>query len=138
MSTGRSSTCEPRKDVRPGRDAGRQSSSSPIGGSTVITERSLCYIGFVMSRRDERKEATRAELVEAAARVFARRGFHGASVDQIARGAGSSTVATDCPFEGKDALFLGVYEPYATARVREGGDARDSAEGEPPQRARAY
>src|SRR4051794_41323506 len=90
------------------------------------------------SRREERREETRAELVEAAARVFARRGFHGASIDQIAREAGYSTGAIYWHFEGKDDLFLGVYEAYATARVREWGDVRDSAEGELPQRARAY
>src|SRR4051812_45520671 len=138
MSTGRSSTCEPRKDVRPGRDAGRQSSSSPIGGSTVITERSLCYIGFVMSRRDERKEATRAELVEAAARAFARRGFHGASIEQIAREAGYSTGAIYWHFEGKDDLFLAVYEAYTATRVREWGEVNERAAGALPARARAY
>jgi AcrR family transcriptional regulator len=91
-----------------------------------------------MSRRDERKEATRAELVEAAARVFARRGFHGASVDQIAREAGYSTGAIYWHFEGKDDLFLAVYEAYATTRVREWGEVQAHAEGELPQRARAY
>ena len=91
-----------------------------------------------MSRRDERKEATRAELVDAAARVFARRGFHGASIDQIAREAGYSTGAIYWHFDGKDDLFLAVYEAYATKRVREWGEVQASAEGELPQRARAY
>jgi AcrR family transcriptional regulator len=90
------------------------------------------------SRRDERREETRAELVSAAARVFARRGFHGASMEQIARESGYSTGAIYWHFEGKDDLFLAVYEAYATTRVREWDEIRESAEAELPQRARAY
>src|SRR5436190_453095 len=106
------------------------------------TERSLCYIGFVMSvrssRREERKEETRAELVDAAARVFALHGFHGASIEQIAREAGYSTGAIYWHFEGKDDLFLAVYEDYAATRVREWTEVRERAEGDLPQRARGY
>jgi AcrR family transcriptional regulator len=90
------------------------------------------------SRREERKEETRAELVEAAARVFARRGFHGASIEQIAREAGYSTGAIYWHFDGKDDLFLAVYEAYAAARVQEWSEIHDRAGGELPQRARAY
>jgi AcrR family transcriptional regulator len=90
------------------------------------------------SRREERKEETRAELVEAAARVFARRGFHGASIEQIAREAGYSTGAIYWHFDGKDDLFLAVYEAYAATRVSEWSEIHDRAEGDLPQRARAY
>jgi AcrR family transcriptional regulator len=90
------------------------------------------------SRSEERREETRAELVEAAARVFARRGFHGASIDQIAREAGYSSGAIYWHFEGKDDLFLAVYEAYAATRVREWDEVRESAASELPQRARAY
>lgn len=90
------------------------------------------------SRREQRKEETRSELIAAAATVFARRGFHGASVEQIAREAGYSTGAVYWHFSGKDDLFLAVFENYATTRVREFEDTQDRAEGELPQRARAY
>ena len=90
------------------------------------------------SRREERKEETRAELVDAAARVFARRGFHGASIEQIAREAGYSTGAIYWHFEGKDDLFLAVYEDYAATRVREWTEVRERTEGDLPQRARGY
>jgi AcrR family transcriptional regulator len=90
------------------------------------------------SRRDERKEETRAELVEAAARAFARRGFHGASIEQIAREAGYSTGAIYWHFEGKDDLFLAVYEAYTATRVREWGEVNERAAGALPARARAY
>jgi AcrR family transcriptional regulator len=89
-------------------------------------------------RREERKEETRAELAEAAARVFARRGFHGASLDQIAGEAGYSTGAIYWHFEGKDDLFLAVYEHYVATRAREWSEVDARAEGELPQRGRAY
>jgi AcrR family transcriptional regulator len=90
------------------------------------------------SRREERKEETRAELIAAAAKVFAQRGFHGASVEQIAREAGYSTGAIYWHFSDKDDLFLAVLESYATTRVGEFDDIHGRAEGELPQRARAY
>jgi AcrR family transcriptional regulator len=71
------------------------------------------------SRRDERKEETRAELIAAASHAFARRGFHGASLEQIARDAGYTTGAVYWHFKDKDDLFLAVYEEYTTTRVRE-------------------
>jgi AcrR family transcriptional regulator len=90
------------------------------------------------SRRDERKEETRAELIVAAATVFARRGFHGASIEQIAQEAGYSTGAVYWHFKGKDELFLAVYESQATARARDIEDFRERASGDLPRRARAY
>jgi AcrR family transcriptional regulator len=82
------------------------------------------------SRREERKEETRAELIGAAARVFAHHGFHGASLEQIAQEAGYSTGAVYWHFKGKDDLFLAVYEAQAAARVRAIDDFQ--------RRARAY
>src|SRR5207248_9180685 len=113
------------------------------------TEPSLCNIGLVMasngvrtasrrSRREERKEETRAELVRAAAKVFALRGFHGATLDQIAEEAGFSTGAVYWHVSGQDDLFLAVYEDYAATRARELEEVRTTAQGEWAQRARAY
>src|SRR5438270_9217269 len=90
------------------------------------------------SRREERKEETRAELIAAAARVFARHGFHGASLEQIAREAGYSTGAIYWHFSGKDDLFLAVYETYATTRVREFDGLHEHAHGDAAQQARAF
>ncbi len=90
------------------------------------------------SRRQERKEQTRAELVAAAAKVFARRGFQGASIQEIAREAGYSTGAIYWYFQGKDDLFLAVYEAQAAARVRALEGHREYPESELPQRAREY
>jgi len=94
--------------------------------------------GTRRSRREQRKEETRAELVTAAADVFARRGFHGASLQEIAREAGYSTGAIYWHFSGKDDLFLAVYEAYTTTRVREFEDIHARAQGEFSQRARTY
>ena len=88
------------------------------------------------SRREERKEETRAELIDAAATVFARRGFHGASVEQIAAEAGYSTGAVYWHFEDKEDLFLALYESWVSTRVAE-IEAAWSGEGSLAQKARA-
>src|SRR5947209_16382873 len=88
------------------------------------------------SRREERKEETRAELIAAAALVFARSGFHGASLEEIARQAGYTTGAIYWHFAGKDDLFLAVFESYTTTRVHEyAAIQRGVDEGELPARA---
>ncbi|MHB1539252.1 MAG: TetR/AcrR family transcriptional regulator [Solirubrobacteraceae bacterium] len=90
------------------------------------------------TRRQERKQQTRGELIAAAGRVFARRGFHGASIERIAKEAGYSIGAVYWHFKDKDDLFLAVYEAQAAARVRDLEEFRERAAGELPQRARAY
>src|SRR2546425_8303246 len=88
------------------------------------------------SRRDERKEETRTELIAAAALVFARFGFHGASLEEIARQAGYTTGAIYWHFSGKDDLFLAVFESYTTTRVHEyAAIQRGVDDGEMPPRA---
>src|ERR687893_2439342 len=69
-------------------------------------------------RRRPRAE-TRRELLDAAARVFARQGFHGASVEQVSEEAGFSTGALYSNFEGKEELFLALYEERIRRRRRE-------------------
>jgi AcrR family transcriptional regulator len=69
--------------------------------------------------RQQRKAETRERLLEAAARVFARRGYHGASVDEIADEAGFSTGALYSNFDGKEDLFLAIVEAELHARARE-------------------
>ena len=90
------------------------------------------------SRRDERKEETRRELIESAVRVFADRGFQRASLEEIARDAGYTTGAVYWHFGGKDELFLAAYEAYALTRVNELAQIDESTEGELPERARAF
>ena len=80
-------------------------------------------------RRGERRLITRAQLLDAAERVFARDGLRGASVDAIALEAGYSTGAVYSNFKGKEDLFLTLMEeridPRLAKRVRgDGGRAR--------------
>ncbi|MHA6765430.1 TetR/AcrR family transcriptional regulator [Streptacidiphilus sp. PAMC 29251] len=56
--------------------------------------------------RAETKARTRALLLDAAAREFARKGFAGASVDRIAESAGFSVGALYSNFAKKEDLFL--------------------------------
>ena len=68
----------------------------------------------------QRKQRTRADLVATARTVFIERGFHGASLDEIAERAGYSKGAVYSNFTGKDDLFLAVLESvYADIRQAE-------------------
>jgi AcrR family transcriptional regulator len=69
------------------------------------------------SLRDEQKALTRRRLLDAAEAVFARSGFHGASVEEIAREAGASTGALYSNFAGKEDLFLALFEERIAADV---------------------
>jgi AcrR family transcriptional regulator len=69
-------------------------------------------------RRQPRAQ-TRKELLDAAARVFARRGFHGATVEAVSEEAGFSTGAVYSNFESKEELFLSLYEERIQRRRRE-------------------
>jgi AcrR family transcriptional regulator len=69
--------------------------------------------------RDEQKALTRYRLIDAAEVVFARSGYHGASVEEIAREAGASTGALYSNFAGKEDLFLALFEERVAADVRD-------------------
>jgi AcrR family transcriptional regulator len=56
--------------------------------------------------RKARQARTREALLDAAARVFARRGYAKAGLEEIAEEAGYSTGAVYSNFSGKDELFL--------------------------------
>ena len=60
--------------------------------------------------REQSRAQTRERLLEAAREVFARNGFHGSSVEEIASAAGFSTGALYSNFEGKEDLFLVLME----------------------------
>src|SRR5947209_2500039 len=67
--------------------------------------------------RGQRRAETRERLLEAAARVFAQRGYHGASVEEIAERAGFSTGALYSNFEGKEDLFLALFDQHVAERI---------------------
>ena len=90
-----------------------------------------------MGAREDRQRRTREELVEAATRVFAARGFHGASVGDVAAEAGYTTGAVYSNFGGKDELFLAAFEHEVARHVREVTEAVDAAGDDPAARTQA-
>ncbi len=78
------------------------------------------------SLREQQKAATRLRLLQAAEAVFARRGFHGASVDEIAREAGATTGALYANFSGKEDLFLELFDHTMAQDVRGYSEASET------------
>ena len=83
----------------------------------------------VVLTRKERQAQTREELVAAAAKVFARRGYHKATVDEIAAEAGMTSGAVYSNFAGKEELFLAIADAQVEARVAEIEAVGNAAEG---------
>jgi AcrR family transcriptional regulator len=73
--------------------------------------------------REQSKANTRERLLWAARSAFASRGFHGASVEEIASMAGYSTGALYSNFDGKEDLFLALMEREIAEHAREIAEA---------------
>jgi AcrR family transcriptional regulator len=77
----------------------------------------------VAARQDGRRAAARGtareRLLDAAAAVFAERGYRAASVDDIAAAAGVTKGAVYWNFEGKEDLFLALIEERVDRRAHE-------------------
>ena len=78
--------------------------------------------------RGERKLQTRAHLIATARDVFMRRGFHDATLDEIAEEAGFTKGAIYSNFNGKDGLFLEVLDAQTERRWQADMRAALSAE----------
>jgi AcrR family transcriptional regulator len=87
----------------------------------------------VMTRK-EAQERTRERLLAAAAKVFARRGYHRATVGEIASEAGFTIGALYSNFSGKEELFLALADRQVEERVVEVGAIADAAEGDEPSK----
>jgi len=86
------------------------------------SDRSVNYNGAMSATRltrEQSKAMTRERLLSAARSVFAQRGFHGASVEEIAAEAGYSTGALYSNFGGKEDLFLDLMEREIADHARE-------------------
>jgi AcrR family transcriptional regulator len=79
------------------------------------------------SRRRPREE-TRHQLLDAAARVFARRGLHGTSVEEVSEEAGFSRGALYSNFKSKEDLFLALWEERIERRRRELRDVVENSD----------
>jgi TetR/AcrR family fatty acid metabolism transcriptional regulator len=65
------------------------------------------------SRRKREAEARRREMLEAAARVFARRGFHAATIAEVAAEAGIAVGSIYLYFDTKEQLYFSVVDEKA-------------------------
>ena len=75
--------------------------------------------GGARMTREASRARTRERLLGAARNVFAARGFHGASVEEIAAEAGYSTGALYSNFDGKEDLFLALMDREIEGHARE-------------------
>ena len=69
--------------------------------------------------RESRTNEKRARILDAAVKVFAERGFHSATVAEIARGAGVADGTIYLYFKGKDDLLLRLFDVKMTELVAE-------------------
>ena len=94
--------------------------------------------------REKTDEVRRSHILEAAAQVFAERGYHRATIKDVARAAGVSDGSIYNVFENKTALLLSLLDPLAAASnsagpsPAEGADASAQLEGYIRQRWDAF
>jgi AcrR family transcriptional regulator len=81
--------------------------------------------------RKQRQEHTRSCLLEAAGRVFARRGLTAASVDEVAADAGFTKGAVYANFGSKEELFLEMLDARFARRLQD--MERAMSTDEPPE-----
>ena len=72
-----------------------------------------------MQARDTRANDKRARILDAAIKVFAERGFHSATVAEIARAAGVADGTIYLYFKGKDDLLLRLFDEKMTELLAE-------------------
>lgn len=69
--------------------------------------------------QEQRRTETRALLLDAAADLFARKGFHATSADAVAAAAGRTTGALYDHFGGKDGVLLALVDRWMSRTVAE-------------------
>jgi AcrR family transcriptional regulator len=86
--------------------------------------------------RDESRQVTRRRLLDAAAKVFARRGYRRAAVEEIASEAGYTIGALYSNFSGKEEVLLALLE-QEIARIAERIVTAAQAQDDPVDKLRA-
>jgi AcrR family transcriptional regulator len=76
----------------------------------MMTTMDTVEAGSARLTRDERRSRTRERLIEAAAEVFNRLGYHGASLEAVAEAAGYTKGAVYSNFASKADLFIALAE----------------------------
>jgi AcrR family transcriptional regulator len=89
------------------------------------------------TRKEVLKEFRTAELLEAARRVFAKKGFHAATVDDIAAAAGVAKGTVYLYYRSKQEVYWGALEHGITELHKE-IQTRLAAEGTPENKVRAF
>jgi AcrR family transcriptional regulator len=69
--------------------------------------------------RADKRQANRTRILQAARKVFARLGYHGATIEAIADEAGLSNGAVYYNFENKEDLFLALLEDWRAEMIRD-------------------
>ena len=87
--------------------------------------------------REEKKARTRAQLIDAAATVFARRGFAAASLDEVADEAGLTKGAVYSNFDSKEELFQAVIDDRLNEPMRHRAESIVSSTGTTEEHAMA-
>ena len=87
--------------------------------------------------REEKKARTRAQLIDAAAAVFARRGYVAASLDEVAEEAGLTKGAVYSNFDSKEDLFQAVIEDRLNAPMKNIAEVIDTNIGTTEEQAMA-
>jgi TetR/AcrR family fatty acid metabolism transcriptional regulator len=70
-------------------------------------------------QNEQLREERKAQLLEAALRVFARQGFHAATVSDVAAEAGVSQGTVYHYFDSKESMLLAAYTQWAQQSLRE-------------------
>ncbi|GAB2847965.1 TetR family transcriptional regulator [Actinocorallia aurea] len=78
--------------------------------------------------RPDRREQTRKALLDAAQRLFAERGIHGAALDDVAHTAGLTKGAVYSNFSGKPELVLALLDQCVTSAPRLHGRWLDASD----------
>lgn len=86
--------------------------------------------------REQQRARTRDDLLQAAAEVFAKHGYHGTSVDMVAEAAGYTKGAVYSNFSSKEELFLALLEERREATIADVQAVMD--ESAPADRAQAF
>jgi AcrR family transcriptional regulator len=73
--------------------------------------------------RQDKRQANRAKILSAARTVFAQRGYHGATIDEIAAESGLSNGAVYYNFASKEDLFFALLDEWRTELLTELGSA---------------
>jgi AcrR family transcriptional regulator len=69
--------------------------------------------------REDKREANRARILQAARKVFGRRGYHAATIEEIADESGLSNGAVYYNFASKEDLFLELLESWRAELIRD-------------------